>query len=76
MGWGLFIGWEEVFSLCFLRSLFHASNMAAEGLGAAGDDSEEEQEIHCGPGYYFLYLQGCLYKFGMYYPVNVNQPVS
>ena len=33
-------------SLCFLRSLFHASNMAAEGLGAAGDDGEEEQEIH------------------------------
>ena len=43
MGWGLFIGWEEVFSLCFLRSLLHASEVAAEGFGAAGDDGGEEQ---------------------------------
>ena len=45
-GWGLFIGWEEVFSLCFLHSLLHASEVAAEGFGAAGDDGgEEEHEI-------------------------------
>ncbi|RLN43146.1 hypothetical protein C2845_PM01G10770 [Panicum miliaceum] len=41
-GWGLLIGWEEVFSLCFLRSLLLVSVVVAEGSGVAEMAAEKK----------------------------------
>ena len=64
MGWGLLVGWEQVFSLCFRRSLLLASNGGGRIQSCrrrrrrrrTGDSS-------CGPGCNLLLLQAALCKF-------------
>ena len=64
MGWGLLVGWEQVFSLCFRRSLL----LASSGGGRIQSCRRRRRrrrtgDSSCGPGCNLLLLQAALCKF-------------